>query len=80
MGRIWGGGPAAECGREGGEERRGEPAAIAWEREREGMSENPKCGYIYRVIYRAELGLNGLGCLTEADLLRITASENTLIN
>ena len=80
MGRREGGGPAAECGSEGGEERRGEPAAIAWEREREGMSENPKCGYIYRVIYRTELGLNGLGCLTEAGLLRITASENTLIN
>ena len=36
--------------------------------------------YIYRVIYRAESGLNGLGCLTEADLLRITASENIPIN
>jgi len=32
--------------------------------------------YVLGAIYRAELGLSGLGLLTEAGFLQITASEN----
>jgi len=39
-----------------------------------------KCAYIYGALYRAELGLSGLGCLTEADFLQITASVYMGIN
>ena len=36
--------------------------------------------YVLGAIYRAELGLSGLGLLTEADICNRTAFENMSIN
>ena len=67
--------------REGREERGREASERLGERDGEESDEETLIvAYVLGAIYRAELGLSGLGLLTEAGFLQITASENWTIN
>ena len=65
-------------------EREGWPSAARGGRlggeERNETLNGQVCICIYGALYRAELGLSGLGCLTEADIFQIDVYVNRGIN